>query len=504
PEQAAQIIRPPALTLDVVMPPLPQTIIAAAQIIAAAAPAELSAEIARTLLTLPAPVIQQAPALLPTAPPQTVTEQLVDTLLRLNQPQPIAAPLLTAPTTLPAPTIPAAQITLEPLALPRATQAFVMALPENFIQAAAPAVTTQGAAIPLLSSPLLNTPLLTTTTPPASSGLIAPKMDAQILQIDTPIVKIGPPVIPGAPVTTTPTITPTMPAVAGALQGEVRGITAQNFPVLSLNFPALNALQDFIMQFPADNMPPGAPVTIMPQPGTATPGTAAVAAAGFTPLPEFFTSGLWPAFDEAFQALQQAAPQAAQLLAQTSIPNAASPLRMPAVMMMFMAAMKGGDLQSWLGEKTVDTLRRIGKADVLARLTRDSGTLSRLSATEPATPQDWRSTALPIMWDNHVHKMFLHVRHDREQGKDGQEGQKNGTRFILDIQPPRMGDVQLDGLHRPGENAGRLDMIIRTKKQLSPTMQQAMRRLYINALDQTAMSGELSFQGKEEGWVKVG
>jgi hypothetical protein len=35
-------------------------------------------------------------------------------------------------------------------------------------------------------------------------------------------------------------------------------------------------------------------------------------------------------------------------------------------------------------------------------------------------------------------------------------------------------------------------------------MQQAMRRLYINALDQTAMSGELSFQGKEDDWVKVG
>jgi hypothetical protein len=67
-----------------------------------------------------------------------------------------------------------------------------------------------------------------------------------------------------------------------------------------------------------------------------------------------------------------------------------------------------------------------------------------------------------------------------------------------------MGAVQLDGLHRPAEKSGKLDLIVRTKAPLSGTMQQSMRRAYVRALEQTGHSGEMSFQHRPEQFIKVG
>jgi hypothetical protein len=366
-----------------------------------------------------------------------------------------------------------------------------MAAPENFIHAV-------GAAPPLAAG----------APAPVAGGMIAPKMDAQIIAIVPPAVKFvapvpssgtpGPP--PGAALATPAPLAAALDGVAGALTATVRGITPQNMPVLSVSFPALGAVQDFVMQFPADNMPPGAAVTVLPRPGAPAPHAAALLPA-ITPLPDLFAPGLWPALDEAFQALRHAAPQAAQVMAHSVLPNAAAPARLPAVAMMFVAAVQGGDLQNWLGERTIDTLRRIGKADVIGRLSRDGAALARMNAAEPGA-QDWRSLPVPMLWDNHVHKIFLHYRHDRERGENGDD-KKNGTRFVLDLRPARMGDVQLDGLHRAGTDKGRLDLIVRTRENISPPMQQAMRRLYTHALEQAALSGELSFQHRADGWVRV-
>ena len=507
PGQAAQIIVPPIDIIDTILPALPPAIIVAADIIAQTAPQELADELLRAVLTTPAPqtatqqivnvIVPQlppsayvTPASLPGGLPpavQTTAQQLVSLLQNLNVP---AATTPASPLMIFMPPVASAPqgtaFSLLPAKLPPAMAAFAALAPENLIQ---------------------TSPAATTSTP--ISAAIMPKMDAQIVSISTPAVTMGAPAVPpsnGNPfmpsLTQNFTAPPAVPA--GMVAAQVRGVTAQNFPVLSVSFPAIGAMQDFVMQFPAAAMEPGAPVTIMPQPGTPAPAAmnAAAAVLPFTPLPELMTPGLWPALDDAFQSLQAAAPQAAHIMAQTAVANPAAAPKMPAVIMMFVAAMQGGDLQNWLGEKTIDTLRRIGKAEVISRISRDGAAIARLTAAETGPAQEWRSMPVPMMWDNHIHKIMLHYRPDRDASKDGAE-KKKGTRFVLDIAPPRMGNVQLDGLHRPGESNGRLDLIVRTTENLSPPMQQAMRRLYVHALEQAQLSGELSFQNKSGNWLNI-
>jgi hypothetical protein len=522
PEQAAQVVVPPADIIDTILPALPAPVIAAAA---------LAQETAQTLLTLPA----SAPAALAQAPlpaaPVTATilpataqaappasgpaQNLIDTILQLNA-VPAATTAATAAATAAAapPSAPifrflavppplTAPLTAVPVTLPAAVPFSLSPLPLNAARAAALALNPPAAELTTWPG----APESLIAVPPAATQQI-PKFDAQVTAIAAPAIIFAAP--PGQAAATTPAVIPPLhvPPIpipqgrAETIQATVRGLTAQNFPVLTLSFPALNAVQDFVMQFPAGNLPPHAQVSILPQPG-ALPAAALLPQA----LPAFDMSGTtaWPALDEAFQSLQHAAPQVAQMMAQTAIPNPAAPARLPAVALMFIAAVQGGDLQSWLGEKTIDTLRRIGKADVVGRLSRDLGAINRLAGADPAGPQDWRTMPLPMMWDNQAHRIFLHYRHDREQGAQGAEGTK-GTRFILDVAPARMGRVQLDGLHRPAPDAqatGRLDLIVRTGEQLSPNMQQTMRRLYVQALEQAALSGELSFQTKPGQWVEV-
>lgn len=287
-------------------------------------------------------------------------------------------------------------------------------------------------------------------------------------------------------------INPTiLSASAGSVMGEVVGITPQNLPVLSF-FPAgFEIPQHFVMTFQASNLPAGTQLQVTPQPGT-TASMQTTTAAPFIPF-AFFSDFSWPAMQELNQALQSV-PQTAQLLSNVT-PNPAAPNRLPVVALFFIAAVRSGDISNWLGDKTIDTLRRLGKSDLLSRLSRDVSGLQR-TAAEPAG--EWRATSLPMMWDGEVHKMMLYYRHDQDHDNDNEENNK-GTRFVFDLNLNRMGDVQLDGLHRPGK----LDLIVRTEKTFSQDMQKTMRRSYIEALEQTELKGELSFQNKPEQFIKI-
>ncbi len=328
----------------------------------------------------------------------------------------------------------------------------------------------------------------------------AASFDVRIQTIVPPAVKLleisadkSKPVITHMPSVSIPAA---LAGTAGNLTGEVTGITPQNIPVLSFFTPGAAEPLHFIMQFPAANLPPGTQVQIMPLPGAAPMQTAAVPP--FIPF-EFFSEFGWPAMEEIARTLQQTAPQAAQVLSNMAV-NAATPARVPAAALFFIAAIRSGDISSWLGDKTVDALRRAGKGELLSRLTRDAGGLQR---SEAQPPGEWRASALPMMWDGQMHKMMLYYRHDGKGGSEGEEG-KRGTRFVFDLNLTRMGDVQLDGLHRPQQGRkGKLDLIVRTKNALSPSMQQHMRRTYIEALEQADLTGELSFQNKPGQFIKI-
>lgn len=113
------------------------------------------------------------------------------------------------------------------------------------------------------------------------------------------------------------------------------------------------------------------------------------------------------------------------------MPSPANPASMAPAILFFVAAMRGGDIQNWLGEKALDALRRSGKAEILTRLTREVSGLAR-TAAEPAT-QDWRMLAFPLYWNGDIQKLPLYYRHDRPPEKEDENDTKKGERALFSI-----------------------------------------------------------------------
>jgi hypothetical protein len=204
-------------------------------------------------------------------------------------------------------------------------------------------------------------------------------------------------------------------------------------------------------------------------------------------------ASVWPVMDELFQTFYQATPQAAQILART-LPNPGNPSNFGPALMLFAAALKSGDLQSWLGDKKLQMVQKLGKESLLSRL---SGESSSLSSSNDATATEWKSFPVPMLWQNEISKVMLHVRKEPSE-QEQQEGEGH-TRFVMDLSLTRMGEVQLDGLVRGKQ----LDLIVRTQIAVSYSMQDAMRLAYAKALDGTDIYGEIGFQAGRDNWETV-
>ncbi|MCB9988712.1 MAG: hypothetical protein H6868_05165 [Rhodospirillales bacterium] len=355
-------------------------------------------------------------------------------------------------------------------------------------------------------SPVLQTGQAQPATLPPSIATGFEKLDGLVSRIDPPPLQLTVPSKPGiqpasphppvtAPSTPSQLITGNQPATAQIAQ--VTGLTPQGLPVVTFfQPPGLWDTESFVLQFRAGNLPVGSQIQITPQSGSPVLAMAPTAlsttgSAVFDPFP----ASTWPILDELNQTLQQIAPQVAQALQQI-LPNAANTVRMPVAALLFIAAVRSGDLGSWLGDKTVDALRKAGKSDLLSRLTRETNTINRLSS-DPATPE-WKATALPLFGQqDDVSKIMIYYRQDDQKKNDNEQDNKT-TRFVFDLTMTRMGAVQIDGLHRPGK----LDMIVRTARGLSPSMQQALRGTYTHALEQTGLSGEMSFQSRPDQFLQ--
>lgn len=292
---------------------------------------------------------------------------------------------------------------------------------------------------------------------------------------------------------------PTPPILAnqtpGVITATVIGQTVHHLPIV--HFFAQEKMTQtsgelfFVVHTPAD-LAPGAQITLMPQ-GAAPVITAATPV---MPAPLSFTSPQpWPLLDEIAQALMQVSPQAAQAFTNV-MPSPTNPAQIGPAALFFIAAANGGDLTQWLGERVTDILRRDGRSGLLSRLSGETSTSGRPSSE--ISPQDWRGVSIPLYWDETIHKLSLHYKHDYPDEKDQKTGGRQ-ARFIFDLNLDHMGKVQLDGLFRDKK----LDLIVRTQQAMSQAMQMQMRRAYINALEPTEIRGELSFQNKPEQWVTI-
>ncbi|MGH1375692.1 MAG: hypothetical protein ACRBCK_05010 [Alphaproteobacteria bacterium] len=372
--------------------------------------------------------------------------------------------------------------------------------------------------VPQISTPLSNTPPIDNNITVSQGGIdLAPTPINRITEISidnlhVPLVQLqtidtegaisAPIEIRVTPHSFTTENTDIAQPRAGETHALLIGLTPdKHFPILKITSDGLE--QHYILQSPIESLPAGTHIEIQATQNIALPP---VTSPLIAPLPitqsHFLIPDIWQTIQDVQQALAQTNPQTAQAFSNI-VPNAGSPSSMGPAALFFLTAIRSGDLQGWMGDKAVDALKRAGKTDLLNRLGREFSALSRFS-NEPM-PQDWRGVSIPLAWQNDIHKIAIHYR--KEDNKSDDETQNSGTktRFIMDLSLSQMGGIQLDGLYQGHEDGhiGRLDLILRSEESFSAAMRQQMRTSYKHALDETSITGELSFQNKEEQWVKI-
>lgn len=416
------------------------------------------------------------------------------------------------------------------------TAILMQAAPKNFFTQIAQAVKTMlplsGMAQPTpLSSPQGSAPLM----PAQNAGIKFQELPpAPIFARITAITSLSgqtmfaPPTMdmpditqamPAAPMTEPVLKQTTLPPLPQAFTAPIIGHTPEGRAIIPLMMHADGKTAPFIIQTQA-TLPQGAQVTLMPQLQPQTSGAAPVTQAipniipqsGIAPMqpvliqtaapipaawrpliPLMQASSVWPVMDDIFQSFYQATPQAAQILGRI-IPSPANPQSFGSAILLFAATLKSGDMQGWLGDKKTDMIQKLGRDQLLSRL---SGESASLPQNADAAPMDWKSYPIPLLWHNEISKVLFHVR--KEPSEDERENAEGGTRFVMDVSLTRMGNVQIDGMVR----GNRLDLIVRTENAISLSMQDAMRSAYAKALDGTDVYGDIGFQSDAASWVHV-
>lgn len=391
------------------------------------------------------------PAVRPDAPPAT------------SPPPSIATPAI------PTPVIPT-QVTIVAIEPPPATE---IAAPS-----AAPAV--------ILSSPDLSPPEPTASPDQGASALAALIPDASP---DAPSAAVPP---PGA------TLTPPPPGAALALDlplpsalaellpladsfsGLITGLTPDGRPVVDSERGA------FLLQARTD-LPPGTRLTLSAAPDAA--------ADDGVPALDPRHGRDWPALKDALAALAASDPALAQSVLAAAVPRPDG--RLTQTLTLFLAALKGGGLGSWLGAEATTLLARKNPR-LAAQLESDFQSIAR-QAEQPVA-EGWRTIILPFGED--ASRLHLHIRAVGEEERENRArpGQPGRTRrFMLELDLSHLGPMQLDGMIWPQ----RFDLVVRTRTLLPPALTRELHGIYASSLTALGYSGGLSFQNGSHNWLTL-
>jgi hypothetical protein len=90
-----------------------------------------------------------------------------------------------------------------------------------------------------------------------------------------------------------------------------------------------------------------------------------------------------------------------------------------------------------------------------------------------------------------VRQLRLFLRHGQQDGDgDGDGEDEEKTRFIVEVELSRLGDLQLDGLVREK----RLDLILRSRVPLPEFMRRDIMQIFHDANEITGYRGSIGFQ----------
>jgi hypothetical protein len=205
---------------------------------------------------------------------------------------------------------------------------------------------------------------------------------------------------------------------------------------------------------------------------------------GGTAMPDF-ASG-WPALIEAVAMLDAVAPAVARQMVGTAVPSRNG--QFVNSVLFFLAALRGGDARSWLGNDVARSLEQAGRRDLLARLGGDMQQLAR--ATDMTLAGDWRALVFPFHDGQTLHQIWSFVRDHKREGNDDKQ---RALRFVVELELSALGNMQLDGLVRER----RFDLIVRTVRGLDETIRTDITRIFTEAMAETGSEGSVAFRSGE-------
>jgi len=202
----------------------------------------------------------------------------------------------------------------------------------------------------------------------------------------------------------------------------------------------------------------------------------------------------WQHVGEAVNSLQATNPAlAADVLQQMPMigPKLANGL------LLFMAAIKGGDTAHWLGPRLMERLKQ-SAPDLLIRFESEITQMQQLFINSPLN--QWSGLVLPMLFGNEMQQARFYLRKEEEK-KNGEDSTRN-QRFIIEVDMSQIGDLQFDGFIRSHDRNKSFDLVIRSSKPLNNEVSQGIRDIFDNAVQVTGLKGQLAFQQGSQHFVR--
>lgn len=394
--------------------------------------------------------------------------------------------LNTSPTALiPSPTLALRNVVMMPQLSPS---------PLNLQTQATPSLLSPTPAVPAsaqISTPTPTiSPINTASLSLASPTLSVPR-DAQILTLQTPV--LATPTTALKNFTVSQIFAPTTPITAtnimpGQILAEVTGfMTEGGNPIIQV-MSGSGAPTSFALNYPATNLVKGTQIVLQPSvPSSTAPSLPALNA--------------WPQMAEMFdEVLSQLTPAQAQSLLNVIPRPAGAGFQFTAAALLFIAAANGGEISGWMGSRAQNLIQNSSdsKKDTINRLMSDIGKMTgRPASSDPQAPasaqgNDWRGYTLPALFGMDLSKIHMWTKPFGDDSNDNSPDKSRGTRFIVDLELSRMGNVQLDGLVQP--YAKRLDLALKTEHDFAPNVRQHLRETWHSTLKSIDMTGQIDFQ----------
>ncbi|WP_420348858.1 hypothetical protein [Pelagibius sp.] len=168
--------------------------------------------------------------------------------------------------------------------------------------------------------------------------------------------------------------------------------------------------------------------------------------------------------------------------------------RLSSGLLFFLTAINQGNPLAWLAGPAA-ALERGERSEFLDRLGRE---LTGLSRSVEAASGDWRMFQIPVWSDQGLRELRLFFRQHDGGGQAGAAGEETATRFVLELELRRHGELQLDGLIRGQQ----FDLILRSRQRLSPPLRADLLALFEETNAIAGYRGQLLFQTSQD-WEHI-